>query len=81
MSERYEIDTADAWLEIVPPGTELGEDELDSYALIVGDLRASAYVILGSLESLGEFACRITALVARAVDLRPATNEDREASH
>jgi hypothetical protein len=65
MSQRYEFNDSNAELEIVGPGTDLGEDQLGParYALVIGDPSASAYVIEGSLTELREFARRVTLCV------------------
>jgi hypothetical protein len=65
MSQRYQIGDSNAELEIVGPGTDLGQDQLGParYALVIGDPWASAYVIEGSPAELREFARRVTALV------------------
>lgn len=69
MSERYEWNSASGCpLEVVPPGTELGESEVDqgNYALIIGDPWASAYVVEDTPDVLRTFARRIIALLDRA---------------
>ena len=65
MSQRYEFNDSNAELEIVGPGTDVGEDQLGPArsALVIGDPSASAYVIEGSLTELREFARRVTARV------------------
>jgi hypothetical protein len=66
MSARYEMNDADVDLDIVGPGSELGEYEvpLGRHMLVVGDPWASAYAIEGSVDELQEFARRVAALVA-----------------
>lgn len=69
MSERYEWNSAsDCPLEVVPPGTKLGMDEVDqdSYGLVIGDPWASAYVVEDAPDVLRAFARRIIALLDRA---------------
>jgi hypothetical protein len=65
MSQRYQVDHSDVEVEIVGPGTDLGGDQLGParYALVIGDLWASACAIEGSLSELGEFARRVTTRV------------------
>jgi hypothetical protein len=65
MSQRYQFDDSNAEVEIVGPGTDLGEQQLGParYGLVIGDPWASAHVIEGSLAQLREFAQRVTAWV------------------
>ena len=69
MSQRYEIGDSNADVEIVGPGTDLGEHELGPgrHALVIGDPWASAYAIEGSLTELREFARRVTTHIERAL--------------
>jgi hypothetical protein len=64
MSQHYEWTTADALpIEVVGPGTELGESDTESHALVLGDPYASAFVIEGTPEELGELARTILSAV------------------
>jgi hypothetical protein len=64
MSERYEWAEAERMpIEIVEPGTHIGEWNTTSHALILGDPDATAFVVEGSPQQLCEFASRIVALV------------------
>ncbi|MFC0430004.1 hypothetical protein [Kutzneria buriramensis] len=67
MSRRYEFDTADCPLEIVPPGADLGEDDLAPgiYGLVIGDPWASAFVVEGTPPDLRRFVQRIGDAVQR----------------
>ena len=68
MSQRYDIGDSNTDVEIVGPGTDLGDHELGPgrHALVIGDPWASAYAIEGSLKELREFAQRVTTHIEQA---------------
>jgi hypothetical protein len=58
MSERFEFIAAERCpVELVGPGTELGEDEVDGWhhALVIGDSWSSALVVEGTRRELCAF--------------------------
>lgn len=78
MSPRYEMNTSDCNLELVPPGTELGEDALDDgiYGLVIGNPRSTAYVVKGNLDQLRDFVRRIENLVTDEMNDAASTDQD-----
>lgn len=79
MSARYEMNTPDCGLELVPPGTELGQVALEDgiYGLVIGDPWDCACVIEGSLEQLRDFVRRIENLIPREANSTAATDQDK----
>ncbi|MEV6350977.1 hypothetical protein [Actinoplanes sp. NPDC051851] len=60
MSQRYECYDADSTdIEIVPPGTEIGEDDADDHTLIIGNPWSAALALFGGLDGIEHFAYRV----------------------
>ncbi|WP_033339019.1 hypothetical protein [Catenuloplanes japonicus] len=66
MSQRYETYHGGAEIEIVPPGTALGDELTDDHSLVIGNPWSSALALTGGFDVIESFAREILAEVADA---------------
>jgi hypothetical protein len=68
MSDRYEwIDADDADVTVAEPGEQLGQDQVDNMALVLGNPGQTALVVEGTADELLEFGSRVLNELHRAL--------------
>jgi len=80
MGTNYEFTTTAGGTEVVGPGSVVGEDTIDGYAAVFGELDALALVVEGSLDDLERWAAGLLddiRAVRRPVEYRKLDDDGR----